>query len=113
MSKKAIAFAVGLAFVASISSPSFAAPDEHLVSAVKHTDQAEKSAYLGDPDGVVRHAEEALRQAKESEKATNNEHTKQGIEHLNAAITEGQKGDAEAARKHAVEALTHLKQAEK
>ena len=113
MSKKVIAFAVGLAFAASIHSPSFALMDEHLAAAVKHTEQAAKSGYLGDPEGVVRHSEEALRQAKESERASNNDHTKQGIEHLTAAIAEGQKGNAEAGEKHASEALTHLKAAAK
>jgi len=113
MTNKAVAVAVGLAFAMLGSSASFAATDEHLVAAVKHTEQAMNSGYLGDPDGVVRHAEDAITQAKESEKATNNEHTKQGIQHLTAAVAEAQKGDTQAARKHAVEALNHLNAAGK
>lgn len=113
MSKKAIALAVAIALGAAISSPSLAAADGHLVSAVKHIEAAVHSAYLGDADGTARHAEDALREAKESEAATHNEHTKQAIEHLTAAVAEGQKGDAQAAKKHAAEALTHLQAAEK
>jgi len=113
MRNSATALAVVMAIAVSLSSPSFAAADEHLASAVKHTQQAERSAYLGDADGLVRNAEEALTQAKESEKASSNEHTKQAIDHLTATIAAGQKGDTEAARKHVLEAVNHLKQAEK
>lgn len=79
--------------------------------AIRHAREAEEAGKKGRPEVLVKHAEMALDNAKEAQRAGHNELLNDGVFSLGEAIEHGKKGDVKDATEHVMHAMMKLSQA--